>query len=281
MSTLRVALLQLHAAAAVHDGERACRTAAELGADVALFPEMWQIGYEPCPIDAAGRAAWCERAVPEDGAFVGHFRALAAELRMAIAITYLQRWAPAPRNAATLIDRDGRIALTYAKVHTCGFNTEAVLTPGTEFGVADLGGVCVGLMICFDREHPEAARALMIAGAEVILVPNACVLDDERVGQLRARAFENMVGIAVANYPTPCERPADDPGPCNGHSVAFSGVCYDPDGRPHPSKLVEAGEHEGIFIATFDLDAARAYRAKEPWGANYRHPGAYTALTAR
>jgi predicted amidohydrolase len=275
MSTVRVALLQLpgngvRERAALGAGERACRTAAGLGADIAVLPEMWQIGYEPCPADPPGREAWCARAIAEDSPFVAHFRALAAELGMAIVVTYLQRWDGAPRNTATLIDRHGQIALTYAKVHTCAFNTEAVLTPGSEFGVADLDGVRVGLMICFDREHPEAARALMLAGAELILVPNACVLDEERIGQLRARAFENAVGIAVANYPAP--------GPCNGHSVAFSGVCYDPSGRPLASKLVEAGEQEGVVVATFDLDEARAYRAKEPWGARYRRPFAYGAL---
>lgn len=288
---MRVALLQLasHAAdvpAALRGGERWCRSAAALGADVAVLPELWQIGYEPCPDDPPGRAAWCALATGEDGPFVEHFRSLAAELGMAIVVTYLQRWGGGgPRNAATLIDRHGRPLLTYAKVHTCEFTTEGVLTPGTEFGVAEVdlrdGPVRVGLMICFDREHPEPARALMLAGAEVVLVPNACVLDEERIAQVRARAFENMMGVAVANYATPVRPRPDDPGPCNGHSVAFSGVCYDPGGRPRTSKLVEAGEHDGVFLATFDLDALRAYRAREPWGDAYRRPAAYRPLLGR
>ncbi|HSD82167.1 MAG TPA: carbon-nitrogen hydrolase family protein, partial [Solirubrobacteraceae bacterium] len=221
----------------------------------------------------------------EDGPFVERFRALAAELRMAIVVTYLQRWDGGPRNAATLIDRGGRALLTYAKVHTCDFATEHVLAPGTEFGVADLelagGPVRVGLMICFDREHPEPARALMLAGAELVLTPNACVLDEERIGQVRARAFENMLGVAVANYAAPVAPAPADPEPCNGHSVAFSGVCYDAGGRPQDSRLVEAGEHEGVFVATLDLGALRAYRTREPWGDAYRRPDAYGPLLAR
>jgi predicted amidohydrolase len=285
MAILRAALLQpvglgADPRAALREGERWCRAAAALGADVAVFPELWQIGYAPCPPDAAGRDAWCALATGEHGSFVGRFRDLAAELGMAIVVTYLQDWPGAPRNAATLIDRHGRSCLTYAKVHTCAFNTEAVLTPGAEFPVAELdadGGIVrVGLMICFDREHPESARALMLAGAEAILVPNSCILDAERIGQVRARAFENMTPIAVANYAA-----ASDRGGCNGHSVAFSGVCYDPDGRPRDSKLVEAGEHEGVYLATVDLDALRAYRAREPWGATYRRPAAYGALVER
>ena len=291
MTRLRVALLQLarHGAnvpTALAEGERRCRSAAALGADVALLPELWQLGYQACPSDAAGRAVWTDLATEEGEPFVERFRALAVELRMAIVITYLQRRPGAPRNAATLIDRDGRTLLTYAKVHTCDFAGERFLTPGTEFPVAELaldgaGAVTVGVMTCFDREHPEAARALMLGGAEVILVPNACVLDEERIGPVRARAFENMTGIAVANYAAPGAPPPEDPGPANGHSVAFSGVCYRPDGRPRSSKLVEAGEDECVSIATFDLDALRAYRAREPWGDAYRRPDAYGRLLTR
>jgi predicted amidohydrolase len=39
----------------------------------------------------------------------------------------------------------------------------------------------------------------MLGGAEIILTPNACVIDDERCGQFRARAFENMVGVAIGD----------------------------------------------------------------------------------
>jgi predicted amidohydrolase len=285
MSILRVALLQLPSCGedterALRDGERACRDAAARGADLALFPEMWQIGYSPAP---AGErlAQWLGLATGVDGPFVGHFRALARELELAIVITYLQRWPGAPRNTATLIDRRGRLVLTYAKVHTCDFGVDNALTPGDEFGVAELefagGRVRVGIMICFDREQPESARALMLGGAEVILTPNSCILDRERLGQFRTRAFENMAGVAMANYATPRE-PRHFAGDANGHSVAYSGVCYARDGSPLDSELVHAGEDEGVFIAALDLAALRAYRAWEPWGDAYRKPGAYGVL---
>lgn len=283
---MRVALLQLktrgaHAEQALQVGERACREAAAQGADVALFPEMWQVGYAPAPDDSVERAEWLALATDTEGEFVGRFRALARELRMAIVITYLERWEGAPRNAASLIGRGGEVVLTYAKVHTCDFGPERELTPGTGFPVAELGlasgPVRVGIMICFDREFPETARALMLAGAEVILVPNSCVLDAERIGQLRARAFENMVGVAMANYATP-DRPRHDAGDANGHSVAFSGVCYDRHGTPLDHELVRAGAGEEVVVADFDLAALRAYRAWEPWGDAYRKPGAYGSL---
>ena len=138
-------------------------------------------------------------------------------------------------------------------------------------------------MICYDREFPESARILMLKGAEMILTPNACKLDDDRLGQFRARAYENMVGVAMANYAKP--DPADDHSHlapldvCNGHSVAFSGIKFDREGNALDHKLVEAGEGEELPIATFDLDALRAYRAYETGGDAYRKPALYQALS--
>ena len=98
----------------------------------------------------------------------------------------------------TVFDRHGREVLTYAKVHTCDFGDECRLTPGDGFYTAELdtknGPVAIGAMICYDREFPESARVLMLQGAEVILVPNACPMEVNRLSQLRARAFESHGG---------------------------------------------------------------------------------------
>jgi predicted amidohydrolase len=287
MSSLRIALLQLRSPGAdpgraLYDGELACREVARLEADIALFPEMWQIGYAWWDDPEEARAAYSVHATSVDGSFVGHFRELARELEMAIVITYVGEGDELPRNSATLIDRRGRPLLTYAKVHTCDFSLEAELEPGSEFPVADLdceeGPVRVGLMICYDREFPEPARALMVGGAEIILVPNACSLDENRLGQFRARAFENMTGVAMANYAAPDPARPAEPDQCNGHSVAFSGIAYGDAGEALDHKLVEAGEGEGISIATFDMDALRKYRTHQTWGDAYRKPRTYGAL---
>jgi predicted amidohydrolase len=291
MASLNVALIQARSRGAdpelaLRDGERLCREAAAAGADVVLFPELWQIGYTNWRADPEQRAAWLAHATTLDGPFVSHFRDLARELGVAIVITYLEAWPGAPRNTATLIDRHGEPVLTYAKVHTCDFGMEAAMTPGDGFRVADLdtraGPVRMGLMICYDRDFPEAARVLMLGGAELILTPNACGLDNDRIGTLRVRALENMLGAAMASYAAP--DPAVDLSHlapldvCNGHSVAFSGIRYDREGNALEHKLVEGGEGEEILIATFDLDALRAFREFETGGDAYRKPGAYRAL---
>ncbi len=280
---LRVALLQLKGCgfdrpASLAEGEAACRRAHARNADIALFPELWSVGmtyFEPK--QAGSRELWASQAIDLDDPFIVHFQQLAKELNMAIALTYLEKWDNAPRNSASLIDREGRIVLTYAKVHTCEFDIEAALTPGDSFSVCTLatqrGDVKVGFMICYDREFPESARILMLQGAELILTPNACTLDHHRLGQFKARAFENMVAVAMANYAAPKH---------NGHSVAYDPIVYPvPDGEARDTLVVEAGEEEGVFIAPFDLDQIREYRARETWGNSYRRPRLYNSLTAK
>src|SRR5918997_1166391 len=105
MGTLTVALLQLDAGA---DQDR------NLARGEAAGPRT--------PAVRAAVAAYHARALGPDSRFVARHRELAAELGMAIAVTYLEAWDPAPRNAVTLIDRHGRDVLTYAKVHTCDFD---------------------------------------------------------------------------------------------------------------------------------------------------------------
>jgi N-carbamoylputrescine amidase len=280
MNTIKIALLQMVACGTDQDanlskGEAFCRQASEMGADIALFPEIWNIGYSFYDPDQPGaREAWEAQAISQDHGFVVHFRKLARELDMAIALTYLERWPGAPRNAVSIIDRHGEIVMTYAKVHTCDFDKEAALTPGNGFHVCTLdtggGDVKIGAMICFDREFPESARILMLKGAELILTPNACELEDNRIGQFRARAYENMVGLAMANYAAPQE---------NGHSVAFDAVAFDDNGPVDPL-IIEAGQSEGVYVAVFDMVRIRSYREHEVWGNAFRKPRQYALLTS-
>ncbi len=278
MGRLSVALLQMapcgaDVAANQAKAEQFCRQAAAAGADLVLFPEMWSVGYSFFDAaDAAAHAAWRALAQPTDGPFVRHFQQLAAELGVALAVTYLQAWPERPRNTVTLIDRHGALRLTYAKVHTCEFSIEAACAPGDGFPVAALetaaGEVQVGCMICYDREFPESARLLMLNGAELVLVPNACGLEVNRLSQFRARAYENQMALAMCNYAAP---------KCNGHSIAFDGMACDERGD-RDMLLLEAGAEEGIYSVTVDLARLRAYRAENVWGNAYRRPRLYQAL---
>ena len=248
------------------DGDKVVAEAAARGADIVLFPEMWQTGYSMADLSLAE---------PIDGPFVTVMRERAAEHGVAVVATLLEQVDEGVRNTAVLIDRTGEVRMVYAKVHTCGFDLESVLEPGDAFPVADLdtaaGPVNIGIMICYDREFPESARELMLGGAEVILTPNACDLPPERIGQFRARAYENMVAVAMANYAGP---------PYDGGSIAFDGMVCEPDGTMRDHTVIDCGHDPGVFVAEIDLDALRAYREREMWGDKWRRPATYARISA-
>lgn len=275
--TLRIALLQLlpdnSTESNLVKGIAACRSAKDQGADIALFPEMWSSGYK-IPEDFNELHTL---AINGDGIFVQAFAQLARKLDMAIGITLLERFDPLPRNTIVLFDRHGNEVLRYSKIHTCDFFVEARLTPGDEFHTVELdtrcGPVNVGSMICFDREFPESARLLMLQGAEVILAPNACPMEINRLSCLRARAYENMVAIVTCNYPAPHPD-------CNGHSTLFDGVPWIAgESGSRDMCVLEASEDEGIYLASLDLQLLRAHRSHDVMGNAYRHPSLYGALT--
>ena len=277
---LKIAFLQLQPAGSIEDnmekGVKACREAKEKGADIALFPEMWSTGYV-FPHDKE----WLEQnSASLDSKYVKRFSALAAELNLAIAVTLLEKHEPKPRNTVCLFDRHGERMYRYSKVHICNFgedDDEGVLDAGDDFCVAELdtakGRINVGSMICYDREFPESARVLMMKGAELLLVPNACPMEINRLSQLRGRAYENQIAIATCNYP------ASHRG-CNGHSTLFDGVIYHTEnGAPRDMLVCETGEEEGIFLAELDVDLLREYRNREKCGLKNRRPELYGILT--
>lgn len=278
MRELKLALLQIAPCSTLEEnlekGLAACRRAKTLGADIALFPEMWSNGYR---IYGRPVAEWKDEAIPADGDFVEAFGCLAKELDMAIGVTLLERWVGGPRNSLVLFDRHGTQKFCYAKVHTCDFGVERNLTPGEDFCVTTLDTACgpiqVGAMICYDREFPESARLLMLKGAELILVPNACPMEINRLSQLRARAYENMVAIATCNYPGSVPD-------CNGGSSVFDGVAYLPElSGSRDTCILQAGEAEEVCLASLNLEQLRAYRAEEVHGNAFRRPRLYGLLT--
>ena len=274
---LKIALLQLLPEGSLdgqlRKGKAACIKAKNMGADIALFPEMWSDGYN-LPQDSLKLAAL---SVDAESDFVRAFGKLAAELQMAIAITFLEKNEPKPLNSVILFDRSGAERLHYSKIHTCAFDLERVLASGDDFYVTelDIGRdiIKVGAMICFDREFPESARILMLKGAEVILAPNACPMEINRLSALRTRAYENMTAVVTCNYP----KGQPD---CNGHSTVFDGVAWlkhEPGVRD--MCVFEAPEEEGVYLAEIDMDMLRCYRGHEVMGDRYRHSDKYGILS--
>lgn len=277
MPPLKIALLQISPRKTLNEnlkkGIQYCEKAKKSGADIALFPEMWSNGYN---IYNRPVSEWSSEAIPASSDFVHTFGSLAKKLHMAIGISFLEKYENASRNSLVLFDRFGEQKFLYAKVHTCDFGAEYHLIPGEDFYVEDLDTACgkvkVGAMICYDREFPESARILMLKGAELILVPNACPMEINRLSQLRARAYENMTAIATCNYP-------DTVPDCNGGSSMFDGVAYLPElEHSRDTCVLQADGQEGIYIAELDLEQLRNYRKNEVHGNAYRHPKRYGLL---
>ncbi len=124
--------------------------------------------------------------------------------------------------------------------------------------------VKIGMMICYDREFPESARILMLKGAEIILTPNACILEELRLSQFQVRAMENAVATVMTNYSSEGKNKI-----FNGHSCIFNA---------NASKVIVADNEEGIYYGTININDIRNYRKKTIWGDAFRRPHKYKKL---
>jgi predicted amidohydrolase len=251
---VRIALAQMPAGRNVDD---ICRQAAAGGADIVVLPEMYAIGYRSFDeTDPEDKAVWLASAEPIDGPHVTACREAARRHRVAVVATLLERAEPKPFNTAVLIDAKGEIVLTQRKRHICFFGApESECAAGTTSDVVRLhmssGDCIVGLMICMDREYSDVADDLVRQGAELLLVPNSCPLQDDpdigdvRLAGIRAMAFERVVAMAVTNYPAP----KDD-----GHSLLV-----DPLGRV----VAMGGRDEQLVFGDVDLDQLRQLQTSE------------------
>lgn len=240
---------------------RMMKKASENGADILLLPEAFLTGYE-LPISN-------EEALADQNPYLDKICTAAAELNIGAVITAITKGAKKPQNSAYVVDKSGKVLMKYSKVHTCDFSDEACLESGNSFQVCDFCGIRLGIMICYDREYPESARILMLKGAEIILVPNDCCAMKPRLCALSTRAYENMVGVAMAN----------PNGENAGNSCAFSPICWDGDGNCADNVLLMADDlTEDLFYAEFDMDKIRSYRENEMMGNTFRKVKAYGLL---
>ena len=212
---MRVALCQLpispEPAINLERVAEAMTTAAQHGADLAVFPEATQARF-----GSDLRAV----AEPVDGAFCTGLAKLAREAGVALVAGVFE---PAPDgrvyNTAVAYDGSGELAAAYRKIHlfdSLGEHESAVVAPGSEVVVADLAGIRTGFATCYDIRFPELARALVARGAELIVVPGAWAAglfkEEHWVTLVRARAIENTVWVAAAGQvPDPSSPPTRAP----------------------------------------------------------------------
>jgi predicted amidohydrolase len=243
------------------------RQAAERGARLVVFPECAATGYttpRSGGLSLEQHRAWAE---PIPGLSVDRCAALARELGVHLVWGLHEQRGDRFFNTAALLSPEGGLVGTYSKVHINKYESGMGWTNGDGFRVWECAegsrSFRLGVMICFDREVPEAARCLAVLGAEVIAVPQAtsctCDLPIHR-DQLRVRAYENECCIVMANWAGP-ER--------KGHSMIID---------HHGEVLALGGREEEILIADLDLAGLRAHREAGIYGRHHRQPNAYGPL---
>ena len=299
MDKFKISLLQI-APTETLDGNLAkgidaCKKAKKLGADLAVFPEMWSNGYERIvydfdkPIDQMPPNKvkhWQSKAVAETSDFVTSFSKLAKELEMAIAITFLEKSKRQPLNTIIVFDRFGKKVLKYQKVHTVDGRMEFYIDGGKNFPVGELdfgrGKVKIGSLICFDRCFPEASRTLMLNGAEIIIIPNACHIYEINFAELKIRAYENALVTLMVNYPIE-SRPMNSGNrkSCAYHPMYLASKRYIKDSKDRDTEIIRMGEKEEIAVIEIDLAEVREQREYGGQGNAYRKPKTYGKLLCK
>lgn len=253
--TVRLAMLQARAEPlAIAENialiDAAAREASEAGAEILLTPELFATGYAPALI----AESVSEQAAAEIGESL---RAIAANRGIALAFS-TPGPGPAPERhiTATLVDRSGAVVLSYAKSHLFGPAERSSFRPGSDAPpVANLLGLRIALLICYDVEFPETVRAAALGGAQVVLVPTALTAGYENVARVLvpARALENSLTVAYSNHV----------GVEDGLDLAGASVVAGPDGN----LLVDAGSASGLVYANLSIpDVDVDYLAdRRPW----------------
>ncbi len=172
------------------------RTAAEKGAELVIFPECALTGY--C-FDSLEEAA--PFAEPIDGPSAEAIAETCRETGAHAVAGFIEKDGSNCYNAAMLAGPNGIIG-SYRKVHLPFLGVDRFLTPGDKpFHVVELPFGRIGINICYDASFPEAARALKLLGAELIILPTNWPTGAWRTAEfiINARACENHLNFAAVN----------------------------------------------------------------------------------
>lgn len=268
---MRAAAVQLNSngdeARNLEIAEGLVRAAAAEGAEFVALPEKWNL-LGPGELLA-------ERAEGLDGKAVTAARGWAAELGIHLLAGSVPELLEQPvgsqdlANTSLLIDPEGAIAATYRKIHMFDVDLDGVSyreseheRGGEEIVVADgaVGGLQVGLSVCYDLRFPELYRILALRGAKLVTIPSAFTSLTGRAHWeilLRARAIENQLFVIAANQHGTAPPHYDS----WGHSMIV-----DTWGRV----LAAREEGEGFAIADLDLSELERVRSELPSLANRR-----------
>jgi N-carbamoylputrescine amidase len=258
--------------------ERLVRQAAARGAQIIQLPELFETPYFCIEQDVRHLALARPAA---DNPAVRHFASVARELGVVLPISVFERANNAFYNSIALVDADGSVLGSYRKSHIPegpGYHEKFYFSPGdTGFKVFDTRYAKLGVAICWDQWFPEAARAMALMGAEILLYPTAIGSEPQDASidssghwqrTMQGHAAANVMPVVASN------RIGTEKG--EKYTMTFYGSSF--IASPTGEKLAEGDrESETVLTASFDLDEVRRYR--QAWGVfRDRRPDLYYPL---
>ena len=258
---MRLALAQIRIEGGDVDGNvgravDALGRAADRGADLAVLPEVFNVGY--FAFDSYAR-----RAEPLDGPTLSRIAEVAREREMGVVagsvVEDLATTAGGPAeeglaNTTVVLDRAGERRAVYRKRHLFGYGSREadLLVAGESLPTVEFEGFTVGATTCYDLRFPELYRELVEAGATLVCVPSAWPYPRVEHWQLlpRTRAVENLLYVAAAN----------GSGAFEDATLVGRSAVYDPWG----TTLAGSDEDPALVVADVDPDRVAAVREEFP-----------------
>lgn len=245
--------------------EALVRRAAAAGAQVVTIQELFATSYFCKTQDAR----WFALAAPFEGhPLIARFAALARELGVALPVPFFERAGAAHFNSVAMVDADGRVLGRYRKSHIPqgpGYEEKFYFSPGdTGFRVWETAFGRIGVGICWDQWFPEAARAMALKGAEMLLYPTAIGSEPQAPDyDSRSHWRATMLGHAAANIMPLAAANRIGVETQDGVALRFYGGSF--IAGPTGAVEAEAGtDDEAVLVARFDLDATAELR--RGWG---------------
>jgi N-carbamoylputrescine amidase len=282
MTSVTVAALQFACVAEkstnIRTASRLVREAAGRGAQVILLPELFEGEYF-CKDQDPRYFEWAHPRLEHP--LLKHFSALAAELEVVLPISFFERAGNAFFNSLVVLDADGRDLGLYRKSHIPdgpGYQEKFYFSPGdTGFRVWETRHARVGVAICWDQWFPEAARAMALQGAELLLYPTAIGSEpqapewdsrDHWQRVMQGHAAANLVPVVASN-----RIGVESGASC---SLTFYGSSFIA-GPLGDLRQAASRDQEEVLLERLDLEEIRSLR--QAWGLfRDRRPELYRSL---
>ncbi len=281
---VKVAATQMGDQGCVEDNikkaEELVRAAASKGAQIIQIQELFESPYF-CQKEKADYYSYATEL--EKNKAVNHFKKIAKELEVVLPISFYEKKNNARYNSLAVIDADGEVLGVYRKSHIPdgpGYEEKFYFNPGdTGFKVWDTRYGKIGIGVCWDQWYPEAARCMVLMGAEILFYPTAIgsephdsTIDSKDHWQtcMLGHAASNLVPVIASNR-IGVEEDEDS-------KITFYGSSF--IAGPEGNKMEEAGRtEETVLVAEFDLDALDHQRIE--WGIfRDRRPDLYKIITS-